>query len=132
MRPNNGDYAAAMPFAAISGVEVLTASADEVRARLAWTPERCTSGGILHGGALMTLADSAGGLCAFLNLPQGATTATVESKTNFFRPVAGGYVDAVTRPIHLGRTLVVVQTELWDDRGRRVALTIQTQAVITR
>jgi uncharacterized protein (TIGR00369 family) len=67
-----------------------------------------------------------------LNLSQGATTATVESKTNFFRPVADGYVEAVTRPIHRGRTLIVVQTELWDDRGRRVALTIQTQAVITR
>ena len=132
MRPNETDYAAGMPFAATSGVEVLAASTDEVRARLAWTPERCTSGGILHGGALMTLADSAGGLCAFLNLPQGATTATVESKTNFFRPVAGGHVDAITRPIHRGRTLIVVQTELWDDHGRRVALTIQTQAVITR
>ena len=80
MRPNETDYAAGMPFAATNGVEVLAASADEVRARLAWKPERCTSGGILHGGALMTLADSAGGLCAFLNLPQDATTATVESK----------------------------------------------------
>jgi uncharacterized protein (TIGR00369 family) len=132
MRPNETDYVAEMPFAATNGVEILAASADEVRARLAWTPERCTSGGILHGGALMMLADSAGGLCAFLNLPQGATTATVESKTNFFRPVGDGYVEAITRPVHRGRTLIVVQTELWDDRGRRVALTIQTQAVITR
>jgi uncharacterized protein (TIGR00369 family) len=86
---------------------------------------------VLHGGALMTLADSAGALCAFLNLPEGASTATVESKTNFLRPVTGGHVEAVARPVHLGRTLVVVLTELWDDRGRRVALTTQTQAVVS-
>jgi uncharacterized protein (TIGR00369 family) len=119
-----------MPFAAASGVEILAASGEEVRARLSWTPERCTSGGVLHGGALMTLADSAGALCALLNLPEGASTATVESKTNFLRPVTSGHVEAVARPVHLGRMLVVVVTELWDDRGRRVALTTQTQAVL--
>ena len=120
-----------MPFAAASGVEVLAASSEEVRARLAWSEERCTSGGVLHGGALMTLADSAGALCAFLNLPEGATTATVESKTNFFRPVTAGHVEAIARPLHVGRTLVVVLTELWDHRGRRAALTTQTQAVLS-
>lgn len=72
----------AMPFADLIGVEFLSATPQEVRGRLAWAPERCTAGGILHGGALMALADSLGGVCAFLNLPPGASTSTIESKTN--------------------------------------------------
>ena len=87
-----------------SGSRSLAASAEEVRARLAWAEELCTAGGILHGGALMGLADSAGGFCAFLNLPEGATgTATIESKTNFFAPVREGWVEAVSRPLHVGQ-----------------------------
>ena len=120
----------AMPFARAAGVELVAAAPEEVRARLAWTAERCTAGGILHGGALMTLADSAGGLCAYLNLPDGATTATVESKTNFLRPVPAGSVEAVARPVNVGRRLILVQTELRDGDGRLVALTTQTQAVV--
>ena len=100
-----------MPFAESLGVEVASASRDEVRGRLAWEPERCTAGGVLHGGALMSLADSVGAICAFLNLPEGATTATIESKTNFFRGVREGHVDAVAKPLHVGRTSIVVQTE---------------------
>jgi uncharacterized protein (TIGR00369 family) len=121
----------AMPFARAAGVELVSAAPEEVRARLAWTAERCTAGGILHGGALMTLADSAGGLCAYLNLPDGATTATVESKTNFLRPVPAGSVEAVARPVNVGRRLILVQTELRDGDGRLVALTTQTQAVVS-
>jgi uncharacterized protein (TIGR00369 family) len=121
----------AMPFARAAGVELVAAAPEEVRARLAWAAERCTAGGILHGGALMTLADSAGGLCAYLNLPDGATTATVESKTNFLRPVPAGSVEAVARPVNVGRRLILVQTELRDGDGRLVALTTQTQAVVT-
>jgi uncharacterized protein (TIGR00369 family) len=120
----------AMPFAATAGVELLAAAPAEVRARLAWAPERCTAAGVLHGGALMTLADSAGAVCAYLNLPEGATTATVESKTNFLRPVSRGSVEAVARPVNVGRTLILVQTELRDDGGRLVTLVLQTQAVI--
>src|SRR3954464_15517359 len=120
-----------MPFAAAAGVELIAAAPEEVRARLAWAPERCTAGGFLHGGALMTLADSAGGVCAYLNLPNGATTATVESKTNFLRPVTAGAVEAVARPVNVGRRLILVQTELRDAEGRLVALTTQTQAVVS-
>ena len=77
----------AMPFAALLGVEVVAADPEEVRARLEWDESRCTAGGILHGGALMGLADAAGGLCAFLNLPEGAAaTATIESKTQLLPP----------------------------------------------
>ena len=125
------DVRDAMPFAALVGVEVAAAAPEEVRGTLDWAADRCTAGGILHGGALMTLADSVGGLCAYLNLPEGATgTATVESKTNFFRPVRGGGVTATARPLHVGRTLIVVQTDLRDDEGRFVAQVTQTQAVL--
>jgi uncharacterized protein (TIGR00369 family) len=122
---------AAMPFGELLGIEVVAASGEEVRARLAWADELCTAGGILHGGALMGLADSAGGFCAFLNLPEDATgTATIESKTNFFAPVREGWVEAVSRPLHIGKTTIVVDTDLFDAGGRRVARVTQTQAVL--
>lgn len=95
-----------------------------------WAPERCTTGGVLHGGALMALADSTGAYCAVLNLPPGAGTATIESKTNFFQAVREGFVDAVSTPLHVGRTTIVVQTDLHDNQGRRVARVTQTQAVL--
>jgi uncharacterized protein (TIGR00369 family) len=119
------------PFGELLGIEWLAADADEVTARLAWDESRCTAGGVLHGGALMGLADSAGGLLAFLNLPDGASgTATLESKTNFFAPVRGGHVHATARPLHRGRRTVVVDTDLRDDDGRLVARVTQTQAVL--
>ena len=120
----------AMPFARTAGVELVTASADEVRGRMEWTPERCTSASVLHGGALITLADTLGAICAFLNLRPGESTSTIESKTNFFRAVRSGHVEAITKPLHVGRTTVVVQTDLRDDQGRRVAQVTQTQAVL--
>lgn len=123
--------AAAAPFAAFLGIEMLSASPREVRAQLAWSEDKCTAGGILHGGALMGLADNVGGFCAFLNLPEGAAgTATIESKTNFFGPVRGGHVQAVSRPLHTGRRTIVVDTELYDDAGKLVARVTQTQAVL--
>src|SRR5437867_2654912 len=97
----------AMPFATALGVVLDAAEAGEVRGRLAWAPDRCTAGGVLHGGALMALADSLGGLCAFLNLPPGAQTATISSTTAFMRAVRGGEVSAVARPLHGGRTLLL-------------------------
>jgi uncharacterized protein (TIGR00369 family) len=120
----------AMPFAGQFGVELIEATKDEVRGRLAWSPERCTSGGVLHGGALMAMADSLGAICAVLNLPEGASTATIESKTNFFRAVRGGHVASVSRPLHVGGRTIVVQTDLSDDAGKRVAQVTQTQAVL--
>jgi len=121
----------AIPFARHIGVELVAASPEEVRARLRWAPELCTTGDLLHGAALMTLADSAGAVCAFLNLPEGAGTSTIESKTNFFRGVReGGAVDSVSRPLHVGRTTIVVQTDITDGSGKRVAQVTQTQAVL--
>ena len=127
----NEQLRAAMPFGGFLGLEVGLASAEEVRGRLAWAEELCTAGGILHGGALMGLADSTGGFCAFLNLPEGAVgTATIESKTNFFAPVREGWVEAVSKPLHVGRTTIVVDTDLFDGAGRRVARVTQTQAIL--
>ncbi|MYS33693.1 uncharacterized protein (TIGR00369 family) [Streptomyces sp. KhCrAH-43] len=120
-----------MPFAVASGVELSEARPEVVRGSLGWSAERCTAGGILHGAALMTLTDTVGAVCGYLNLPEGAGTATIESKTNFFRGVSGGTVHAEAKPLHVGGTLIVVQTDVRDDRGRRVVQTTQTQAVTT-
>jgi 1,4-dihydroxy-2-naphthoyl-CoA hydrolase len=118
-----------IPFAASIGIELLEATPELVVSRLQWTPERCTTGGVMHGGALMALADNGGGVCAFLNLPEGAVgTATIESKTNFMRAVREGAVTASSRPLHVGRTMVVVETELVRDDGKLAAKVTQTQA----
>jgi 1,4-dihydroxy-2-naphthoyl-CoA hydrolase len=123
--------AAAAPFTAHLGIEMVAASPHEVRARLAWREELCTAGGVMHGGALMGLADNVGGFCAFLNLPDAAGgTATIESKTNFFAAVRAGHVHAISRPLHTGRRTIVVDTELYDDAGKLVARVTQTQAVL--
>jgi 1,4-dihydroxy-2-naphthoyl-CoA hydrolase len=120
------------PLAGTLGIEVSDIAAEEVRGGMDWAPEKCTAGGVLHGGALMAFADTLGGVCAFLNLPDGATaTATVESKTNFFRAVREGRVHGVTRPLHVGRSFIVVQTDVVDDQDRRVAQVTQTQAVLS-
>jgi uncharacterized protein (TIGR00369 family) len=117
-----------VPFEGLLGIELLEASPELVRARLPWAPERCTMGGIMHGGALMGLADNCGGLCAFLNMPAEARgTATIESKTNFMRAVSEGGVTATTRPLHKGRTLIVVESELVREDGKLAAKVTQTQ-----
>jgi 1,4-dihydroxy-2-naphthoyl-CoA hydrolase len=121
---------ATMPFTGLIGATAVAAAPDEVVLRLEWDATRCTSGGIMHGGALMSLADAAGGWCAFLNLPEGATgTATVTSATNFLRPVTSGVVEAVARPLNVGRAVIVLDTELRVGE-RLVARVTQTQAVL--
>jgi 1,4-dihydroxy-2-naphthoyl-CoA hydrolase len=118
-----------MPFAALIGAELLEVTPELVRGRMEWAPERCTAGGLMHGGALMALADGCGGTCAFFNLPEGSIgTATIESKTNFLRGVREGAVTATTRPLHKGRTTMVIETELTDGQGRLVGKVTQTQA----
>jgi uncharacterized protein (TIGR00369 family) len=121
----------AMPFTRALDAHTVTNTPAEVRARLDWREDLCTSGGVLHGGALMALADSTGGACAFLNLPEGAiATTTIESKTNFLRAVRSGWVEAVSRPLHAGRRVVVIETDVVDAEGRLVARTTQSQAVL--
>jgi uncharacterized protein (TIGR00369 family) len=125
------DLLATMPYARALGMAFTAAEAERVTATLDWDEGRTTLGGALHGGALMTLADACGAVCAYLNLPEGAVgTTTIESKTNLFRGVRSGSVAATASPLHAGRTTIVVQTEVRDDDGRLVSLTIQTQAVL--
>lgn len=123
---------ALMPFAQQLGLIVDEASPDQVVARLAWAPQLCTAGGIMHGGVLMSLADTAGALVTFLGLPEGATTATITSTSQLFRPVTGGTVRAVAIPLNRGRTTVTAQTSLYDSEQRLVAQTTQIQAVRER
>lgn len=120
-----------MPFAALLGVELLEATPDRVRARLEWTAELCTLGTVMHGGAIMALADTCGAVCAVLSLPAGATaTTTIESKTNFLRAIQSGTVIATTTPLHKGRTMIVVETEIRRDDDRLAAKVTQTQTYL--
>lgn len=121
---------ALMPFAATTGVVLDAAAPDEVVGSLPWAPERCTAGGVMHGGALMTLADSVGAVCAFLNLPPGASTSTVASSTSLVRAVRSGVARATARPLNVGRSFIVVVVEVRDDEDRLVAQVTQTQAVL--
>jgi uncharacterized protein (TIGR00369 family) len=120
----------AMPLAALLGFEAVDAGPDTVTLRGTWSEERCTAAGVLHGGYLMALADSAAATLAFLTLPTGATTSTIEAKTNFLAAVRKGSVTACSELVHKGRTTVVVQTDVTDDGGRLVSRTLQTQAVL--
>jgi 1,4-dihydroxy-2-naphthoyl-CoA hydrolase len=119
-----------MPLVGLLGIETVSVSPDEIRLRLPWSTRVCTSGGIMHGGALMALADTAGAMAAAFHLPGGAGTTTTDSNTRFLGAVRQGAVEAVTRVLHKGRTLIVIDTEVRDDAGRLVARTSQTQLVL--
>lgn len=119
-----------MPLCTTLGVSAEAATAEEVVLTVAWAPELCTAGGMLHGGVVMALADAGGGACASFNLPQGATgTSTIESKTNFLGAVRDGAVTATSRPLHVGSTTIVVETEVRNGE-RLVAKVTQTQIVL--
>ncbi len=121
---------ATMPFAVSLGMELQAATATEVVGRLDWRADLCTAGGVLHGGALMSFADSLGAVCAFLNLPAGATTSTISSSTTLLRAVRNGHVTGTARPLRAGRSVIAVQTELRDVDGQLVAQTTQAHAVL--
>ena len=125
------DFAELIPFAGTLGIRVTAAGKDEVVGELDWAPDRTTTAGGLHGGALMTLADTVGAVCAFLNLPEGAATSTLSSSTVFLRGVRSGTVTATSRPLHVGRSTIAVTTEIRDDAGRLVAQVTQSQAVLS-
>jgi 1,4-dihydroxy-2-naphthoyl-CoA hydrolase len=130
MDSTGADLIQQMPFSGRCGLVIDAATPDLVEGHVSWSPDLCTAGGVIHGGLLMTLADSLGAVNAVLNLPEGSTTSTIESKTNFFRPVRGGTIRATSRPLHVGRRVIVVQTDLRDDDRRLVAQVTQTQAVL--
>ncbi|MCE9620865.1 MAG: PaaI family thioesterase [Actinomycetia bacterium] len=121
---------ATMPFCVELGITTQLATQERVTLTMEWTAERCTIGGAMHGGAIMSLADSAGAICAFLNLPDGAAgTSTIQSATNFLAAVRSGTIEATATPLHAGKSTIVVVTEVRNE-GRLVAVTTQTQTVL--
>lgn len=121
-----------MPFAQLMGVKVLEASAERVVAELLVREDLCTTGGRMHGGAMMAFADTLGGIGGYLALPEGATaTTTLESKTNFLGAAKlGTTVRGEATPVHVGRTTSVWTTKITNADGKPVALVTQTQMVL--
>jgi 1,4-dihydroxy-2-naphthoyl-CoA hydrolase len=117
-------------LAALLGIRIVEASSDRVTAELEIRDDLRTVGGALHGGTLMALADMVGATGAMLNLPAGAATTTLESKTNFFGAGRAGLIRAEAVPLHRGRRTSVWQTRITDESGRLLSQTIQTQMVL--
>lgn len=120
-----------MPFTVGLDLVIESGGPDRVVGTSSWRADRCTVGGALHGGFLMAIADAVGAMCAASNLPPGAGTSTIESKTNFFRGVTSGAVTATSEPLHVGRTTIVVVTDITREDGKLVSRTTQTQAVLS-
>ena len=118
-------------LADVLGIEIVEANPERVVAQLAIRDELRTVGGALHGGTLMAFADTVGAVATVLNLPAGAGTTTLESKTNFFAAGRSGTVRAESTPLHRGKRTMVWQTRITDESGRMLSLTIQTQMVLT-
>jgi len=112
------------------GIRFIEVSRERVVAELAYREALTTVGGSLHGGAMMALADTVGAAATALNLPSGAGTTTIESKTNFLAAARAGTVRAEATPLHRGKRTMVWQTRITDETGRLLALTIQTQMVL--
>lgn len=117
-------------FPGLLGIRFVETGRDRVVAELTIRDELRTPGGALHGGAIMALADTVGASATVLNLPPGAWTTTVESKTNFFAAGREGLVRAEASPLHRGKRTMVWQTRITDEAGRLLALTVQTQMVL--
>jgi 1,4-dihydroxy-2-naphthoyl-CoA hydrolase len=120
-----------LPFATLLGIEIVSAAPDRVIARMLVREELCTRPAVLHGGAAMAFADNLGAIATILNLPEGAGTTTIESKTNFLAPApVGSTVVGECTPIHRGKRTMVWQTRISTEQGRLVALVTQTQLVL--
>lgn len=120
-----------MPFANLMGVEITDRAKDRVVGRLTVREDLCTAGGILHGGAFMAFADALGAIGGFLNLPPGARTTTLESKTNFLGSArVGTTVTGEATPLHIGRRSSVWQTRITSADGKLLALITQTQMTV--
>jgi len=123
--------AARLPFADLLGIRVTEATPDRVVAEMEVRPELCTSPAVLHGGAVMAFADTLGALGTIANLPEGAGTTTIESKTNFLASApVGTTVIGTATPVHRGRRTQVWQTRITTREGKLVALVTQTQLVL--
>jgi len=120
-----------MPFSNLMGVEIVERSKARVTGRLVVREDLCTAGDILHGGAYMAFADALGAVGGFLNLPDGARTTTLESKTNFLGSAkVGTTVEGETTPLHIGRRSSVWQTRITNADGKLLALVLQTQMTV--
>jgi len=120
-----------MPFADLMGLQILERAKDRVVGQLTVREDLCTAGGILHGGAFMAFADALGAIGGFLNLPAGARTTTLESKTNFLGSAkVGTTVTGEAIPLHIGRRSSVWQTRITDETGKLLALVLQTQMTV--
>lgn len=129
---DNDALIAMMPFAAKLGITLDEASPERVIATLPWAPELCTTAGVMHGGVLMSLADTVGALVVFLGLAESETTATITSTTQMFRPLTSGTVRAIAILLNRGRTTATAQTTLFDSGNRLISQTTQIQAVRQR
>ncbi|MGN6514718.1 MAG: PaaI family thioesterase [Rhizomicrobium sp.] len=131
MAEQNSEILGNQPFPRLMGVEIVEATKEKVRARLRVRPDLCTAANILHGGAIMAFADTLGAIGAWLNLPDGALTTTIESKTNFIGAAReGSTVHAETSPLHVGKRSSVWQTKISREDGKLVAVVTQTQMVL--
>ena len=118
-------------FARLLGLRLVSASPDEVVGELPVRADLANRNGVMHGGAIMSLADSLGGTATFLNLPPGMTTTTLESKTNFLRPIRiGDVATARCIALHKGRTTMIWQTTISRGDGKSAAIVTQTQMVL--
>jgi uncharacterized protein (TIGR00369 family) len=119
------------PFGQTLGMRIISAHPDRVEAEMPVTEALANRNNTLHGGAFMAMADNLGGTATFLNLKPGEGTSTIESKTNFFRPVAiGDTARAVAVPLHKGRSTMVWQTTITNGEGKLAAIVIQTQMIL--
>lgn len=122
-----------LPFAKLMGLELLEVTPERVTAQLKVRDDLCTRPAILHGGAVMAFADTIGAVATVANLPQGAATTTIESKTNFFAAVLlGDVAKAECTPLHRGRTTMVWQTKITRGDGKLAAIVTQTQMVLAQ
>ena len=122
---------AALPLAKTLGIELILVEKDRIVARLAVREDLCTAGPILHGGAYMAFADTLGAVAAFLNLPPGGRTTTLESKTNFLgAATVGETIIGETTPLHVGRRSSVWVTRVTNAQGRLLAQVTQTQMTL--
>jgi 1,4-dihydroxy-2-naphthoyl-CoA hydrolase len=131
MDPLAGVNAAKLPFAELLGIEFVSVSPDKIVAEMTVREDLCTLPAVAHGGAIMAFADTLGAVGTIVNLPQGAGTTTIESKTNFVAPApVGTRMIGETTPIHRGRRTMIWQTRVSTREGRLVALVTQTQLVL--
>jgi uncharacterized protein (TIGR00369 family) len=120
-----------LPFARLLGIELVSATPEQVVAHMAVREDLCTRPATLHGGAIMAFADTLGAIGTLANLDEGTSTVTIESKTNFLRPAPLGVrLVGEATPVHRGQRMMVWQTRMTTDEGRLVALTTQTQLIL--